>query len=240
MAHGVLLRHARAVGATDQVDLRRAQRLAHAVQVAHGVGGGVEAGIGLQRGGAVARKGGRRSLAEVIRIAVGVAAFRVLAGERIRLAGAALVDQHDVARLAHLAERPVDGRPDLHGRLARAAGKEEHGIVRRRPFVGRGQPGDVQRHLAAFGSGRILGHLVGRALRLDVGGQVGRRQRAGREGELAVMADGLLVGPRGGAVAAGERQGAQGGRECSTKLVFHASVPFELVPACHDGAAGRM
>ena len=43
--------------------------------------------------------------------------------------------------------------------------------------------------------------------RLDVGGQVGRRQRAGREGQLAVMADGLLVGPRGGAVAACERQG---------------------------------
>src|SRR5262245_65608478 len=51
-------------------------------------------------------------------------ALLVLAVETMRLAGAALVDQHDVAVAAHAVERRRGRGVEIHGRSARAAGQD--------------------------------------------------------------------------------------------------------------------
>ena len=161
IARRVLLRDAGAVGAADQVDLcRRPSAARTASRSRDGFGGGVEARIGAagQRLRASARhrpasaaRVGVVGLVERQLLAVGVAAV-----ERIGLAGAALVDQHDVALLAHFAQCHVDlggvarSPPGRGRRRGRTPGRPC-----RRPVAG-GQPGDVERDPAAVGLRRIL------------------------------------------------------------------------------------
>src|SRR5690606_17255970 len=114
--------------------------------------------------------------------------------QRIGAAGAALVDEDDVALPAYLAERGVDLRPYLDRRLARAAGEEEHRVGLLAALVGGRQPRDVQCDPAAAGIVGVLRHLEGGAARLHAADAGSAGQGAGLEHELAVLVAGNLGG----------------------------------------------
>ena len=86
--------------------------------------------------------------------------------ERIRLAGAALIDEHDVAVGEDLAIRLADHLRHLGGALAGSAGEEEQRIGLR---IGaqRRQDDDVQIDLAAGLGGAVFVDLEGAAIGID-------------------------------------------------------------------------
>ena len=78
-----------------------------------------------------------------------------VAVERVRLAGAALIDEDDVAIVLHARNNVADGLGELGGALAGAAGEEEERIGLR-ISAQRRQDDDVQVDLAALLGGAIL------------------------------------------------------------------------------------
>jgi len=146
----------------------------------------------------------RRVLVHLQRLAV-----RAQAAERIGTAGAALVDQEHIALLAHLAQRGIDDDRHFTGRLAGAAGEEEHRVRLAVAAVIRFQPGNAQVDLAALGMGAVLGHLQRAALGFHVGAGADRGQRARTELDrpVALARRVVAVGGTGsGCTAAGKHR----------------------------------
>ena len=112
MAAQVFERDARAVGAAPEVDLRVAERGAHRVEVGDPRGGRVLRGVDAARGELLRARGGLRHRIELERRVDAVVGLERGAGERRRAAGAALVDEHDVAVLAHAGQLRGERRRD--------------------------------------------------------------------------------------------------------------------------------
>ncbi len=163
VAPGVVLRHARAVGTAEQVDVLVAERGAHGVEVLHRDAGRVELRPCRERAEAFARElahlGGRQ-LAGRERFVVHRAV------EPVGAPGAALVHEHEVAFAPDAGEGAEDGRVTLDRALARAAGDEEQRI---RPGFRRDgrDDRDRQRDLRALRVGGVFRHLELSAARLD-------------------------------------------------------------------------
>jgi hypothetical protein len=168
VAHQILLGHARAVGNADEVELRRAERLAHRLQVVRGDRRRVVARIGfsLHQRQAFARRPAhfvevrarlRRRIARLVLVFA-------LAGQRVRTTGAALVQQQDVVMLAQRRERGRDPRPGLDRGLTGSAGQQHDKIRVGRFGVGLDQR-NLQIDLAPLGGIRVLRHPERRAVR---------------------------------------------------------------------------
>ena len=156
-------RGARAVGAAVDVDLVVAEERADIVEIVHRDRRRVERQVGV-----VLRLAG---LEAIERLLVGLherlqRIVVVVAVERIRLAGAALIDEDDVAIVLHAAEDLADHLGQLGGALAGSAGEEEQRIGLR---IGaeRRQHDDVQIDLAALLGGAILVDLERAAVGID-------------------------------------------------------------------------
>ena len=165
----VLLRDARAVGGGVEIDAPVAERGAHALEVRDRQGGGVEGdvGAGAERGQAALRTGG-----DVGETGAREAGGVVRAVEPVRAAGAALVEEHDVALAADARKHRCDRGVERGGRSARAAGEHEHGIGRGAAADG-GHPRHAQGDVPPGRPCRVFGHLQRAALR----GQHGQPQR---------------------------------------------------------------
>ena len=123
----IFLRGARAVRAAPEVDLVVAQRRAHRVEIGDPRRRRVLRGVDALRG-ELLRAGGRlRHRIELERRLEAVVGLERRADERRRAAGAALVDEHDVAILAHAGQRRGE-RSEEARRLAGAAGENEQRI----------------------------------------------------------------------------------------------------------------
>ncbi len=174
----VLLRDAGAVGNTVEVDALVAESCAHALKIRHrktrGVVGGARART--QQIEAALRGG------EDLRVGSLVEALLVLgAVEGIGGAGAALIDEYNVALALDTPERSRDACVERTRRLSRPAGEDEEriGLL---AAADRRHAGHVQSDPAAARVLRILGHLEDAA----VGRRHGESQRmldlAGCEG----------------------------------------------------------
>ena len=216
MAPEIMLREARAVRAADEVDALGADRLAHLVEVAHGVLRRVVARVAVDR-----REAGTEPLGEALggRDFLGhalVAAAFVFALELVRAAGAALVHQDHVTLLQHAPESRGDRGIGLERGLAGAAGEEEHRIglgPRGRALHER----DAERDLPAGRRVRVLRHLEVGALGLEHARLELLLEVAGLELERAELA------------CAGSSRQAQGEhRECCGKMRnAHATTPWK-------------
>jgi hypothetical protein len=157
----VLLRDARAVAAAPQVHLPITERFAHLVEI-----GDPRARRVLRRIDAFGRELPRAQQRFRHRIDV---EFGVLVGrergtvERRRAAGAALVDQHDVARAADRAELQRE-RTQRRGRLAGAAGDQHERVGCGGQRVRR-QHGDEDGEPASLRMPPVFGHVERAALR---------------------------------------------------------------------------
>ena len=147
-----------AVGAAPKRDFFGANGLAHQVDVPHGMVGRIKTQVGrlAQLGHAavdlLGREHGARTFEQVAFVAV----------ERVRAAGAAHVDQHDVAGAPAFVEEAENIRSERTGILTGPAGQKE----KRRLAgcaIGRLQNGNLKRDFAAGRSRRILRHLEGKA-----------------------------------------------------------------------------
>ncbi len=141
MAPRVFHRRARAVRAAPEVDAVVAERGAHRVEIGDPRGGRVLGRVDAP--GREFRGAGLRARHRVEFQRGFDVAFVELergAGERRAAAGAALVDEDDVAVLAHPVELGGE-RPEVRRRLARAAGEDEQRVALRSQGVG-GQDGD--------------------------------------------------------------------------------------------------
>jgi hypothetical protein len=185
MAHRELLGDAGAVGDADEVDLCGAERLPHRVEVADRVGGRVEAQVRIPRQGIAAALGRAPRLYAIVGVLVGV--LDLAARERMRLAGATLVDQEDVALLQQFGERGRDLRVTLGCRLPGTAGEHEHRIGFGRIVVAGRDPCDVERDPAAPRRGRVFRDHERAALGLDARRTEFGRQRARGERNAPVM-----------------------------------------------------
>ena len=128
--------------------------------------------------------------------------------ERRRAAGAALVDEHDVAVLAHAGQRRGEGAEEAR-RLAGAAGEDEQRVGARIERVG-GQHRDRKRDLAAVGLVAVLRDLERAALRGD--GSFGSRQSAS-----AIAARGGNASPQPARARTDEGRRRRGGTRSATE-----------------------
>ena len=150
-----LERDPRAVGAADQVDALGAELAPHRVEVLDRDRRGEEAEVafGLEVGLLQQR---RLALRDQALLALGLGllgeglVFRVLAGQRRRAAGAALVDEDDVAPVVQPGEQRHHLRRQRDRALPRAAGEEEH-RVGELPARQRRHDDVVDLHAAALG-----------------------------------------------------------------------------------------
>lgn len=148
VAARVLRGHPHAVRRAVEVDLVVAEVAAHCVEIGPGVRGRVAAQVDASRQ-AVAARGDRLDRKEI-------ALRSDLAFERIRLSGAALVDQDDVALAADAGEgRRVKVR-QARGRLSRPALQDEERLELAR--AQRGKDDDVQLDRASVLHAASLGH----------------------------------------------------------------------------------
>jgi intracellular septation protein A len=144
----------RAVGAAIQIDVLVAEMRADRIEVVHRDARRVVAHVGVVTSQAGFQPG-KRLLVGFHRLAEGVGRRSTV--ERVRLAGATLVDEDDIA----VAEYPPEDLPhlrrELRRRLTGSAGEEEQRVGTL--STQRGQHDDVQRDAAAGGCLRILEHL---------------------------------------------------------------------------------
>ena len=156
MTAQVLLGDARAIGHADEVEARCAERLAQRFEILDRLGGGVEARIGMLAD--LLETGARRgSRALDVEVQCFLLLGHGLAVERVRFAGAALVEQQDMPALACRPERSGHLWPGVDRRLAGPAGKVDDEVV-----VGRlraADQGEAQVDLAAAGLGAVLRYL---------------------------------------------------------------------------------
>ena len=189
------LRDSSAVGAAPKIDAFVAQRRANRVDVGDDFRRGVARDVDVIRSAQLAQfsetslRGGRRQIG-VDQLIERVARRQRGAFQRRRFAGAARIDEHDVAGAAYTAKRDRHGNQCLR-RLTGSAGEHEQGVGIGAERVG-GQHRNGQRKLAASGLGAVLGHLDGGALR-------GRREL----GQAALVHCDV---PRQRPVAAGAKQ----------------------------------
>ena len=114
----------------------------------------------------------------------GQVVFVERAGQRIRIPGPALIDEHDIPRFLDPLEEPHQGLGHLRRRLSRPAYQNEQG-VRGRVALIRGKNDHLQTDLPATVRGAIFEHLDRRAHRVDrtvPGGAI--FQNRGRRGLL--------------------------------------------------------
>ena len=118
VAARVLLRHPRAVGNANQIESRRAQRLAQRFQIAHCSAGRVE----LWRGA-------RCQILEAITQTLKCAGpLTRLTAERVRATRATLVHQHQQVPATQRFEGGGDGRKIIGGRASRTTVEKHNGI----------------------------------------------------------------------------------------------------------------
>ena len=127
----VLLGDTGAVRHADQIDFRCANRHAHRIQILDRIGGGVETQIGIAAELIAATRG---ETSDCLRTVVGlflgyrVLTAIVLAHQRMRAAGAALVEQDHAAFLERVRERARNLRIRIARRLSRTTGQHEYRI----------------------------------------------------------------------------------------------------------------
>ena len=128
MAQQIVLGHARAVGNADQIERRRAQGLTHGFQIARRHGGRVLARIGgfFHFAEAIAHMRAQCRWIETILVAI---VLGRLAGQRMRAAGAALIEQQDVMMLAQRCQRGGHLRPGFDRRLSGSAGQIDDDVA---------------------------------------------------------------------------------------------------------------
>ena len=114
----VLLRHLGAVGGAPQHELFVAQRLAQRLDVGDGVEARVEGAFGADLFGA--------RFDQLPAAVVGAGLFEAVAGERVRVAGAALVEHDQIARVEDRPEQFGERFGERDRRLPRPAGKRNH------------------------------------------------------------------------------------------------------------------
>ena len=221
-----------AVGAAVEVDALVAEGGADVVQVVHRDRRRVERGIGGEPPQALSQ---RRHRQHVVHVALRVVvAARQRAVEGIRAAGAALVDQHDVAVGEHPGEDAGERLGGGDRRLAGAADQDEQRI---------GSGGGAQRRQhrhpepdpAPLPGGAVLEHLERAAARLPVdAGELARRERQPRRGGRGRRArrPRSLGGGPGGGRAGGDHRGED---QCSadrdgTRRFTHPA--FSLLQSC--------
>ena len=173
----------RAIGKPQRIDARHAQRLAHRVHIGRRQRGGEKPQIAIRQGLQSQAAGAQPLQAQS---GVGLLGQRAQVGaraivgtaQRRAAAGAALVDEHQIAALpqTRMASGQRGGQAD--GALARAADKEKHRIGRFVPCQ-RGQQRQVDVDQHALGLRRVQGPLHAAAQRRL--GQAG--QAAGAEGQ---------------------------------------------------------
>ena len=140
VAAQVLEADARPVRAAPEVDAPIAERRAHLVQVLDGDGGHIEARVGVERREATRdQRLGKRVLEKRLQRRLLV----VLAVERVGVARAALVDEHDVAHVVEPREQGQHLGGERDRALARAARQHEDRIGFARAHPG-GHDGDVE------------------------------------------------------------------------------------------------
>ncbi len=184
---GVLLGDLGAVGGAPQHELFVAPRAAQRLDVGDGVGGGVEGAFGPDLFGA----GGDQLPGG----AVGAGLFEAVAGERVRVAGAALVEDDQIARVEDRSEQFDEGFGERDRGLAGAACERDH---RRARFPdGRAAAADRERDGPRRGPGGV-----------ERDGEVS----AGEVGAVLARAEGDRSFP-GPARAAGARRRAEGRRQ---------------------------
>ena len=174
----VLLRDYRAVRRAIEIDPVIAQCRAHPVEVLNGDAGGVEPNVGVRAqrfetalGAGNDRRG--RILREIVRVGRAI--------QRVGIAGAALIEEDDVAVTIDECEDRLEAGVEGGRTHARAASENEERIGTLARADGRHHR-DPQRDLAPAGSGGILRHGQSTALGLNqrqVEGlmQLARRQR---------------------------------------------------------------
>ena len=198
----VVERDAGAVAAAPQVPARDAERGANGFEVLDERRGRVAARVdaGLRE----LRRAGLRARQRIDLQQDGPeTGFRIgLAGERRRTAGAALVDEYDVARAADFVQARGERRQFARG-LARPAGEDEQRVGMGRERVRR-EDGDVDRNRPAPGRRAILRDRHGAAAR---GGRQSRKP-AVIERNRAFAARGPPRSPRAPAAATSRRNGS--------------------------------
>ena len=163
-------RGAAAVGAAVKIDFRIAEKLPHIVQIVHGDRRSVEANIGFRR---VSGQTGAQPFERGFEIRFELLVIG-LAVERVRIARAALIHQHDVAIGLERAERVADKARHFSGAASRTAGEVEDRVGSGLAAQARkddhlqgklaaGSRGAVLEdlHLTAVGVGRTLGTRAG-------------------------------------------------------------------------------
>ena len=145
-----------AVGAAPEVDGSVSQGDPHLLQIVHRDRRGVVLGVRVQRVQAFPPVGLRQFLGHAVEVAGPL--FEEIAGERVGLAGAALVHEHGVAVAEEIRGQTAQERREFGGRLPRPAGQVEHGIRLGVLFGGR-EDQDVEADLPPFGIGPVLQHL---------------------------------------------------------------------------------
>ena len=182
----VFQRRARPVGAAPEIDPVVAQRRARRIEIRDPRRRRVLRGIHALRGQLARAGSGLRHRIELERAFEAVVGLERRADERRRPAGAALVDEDDVAILADAGQRGGERTEKARG-LTGPAGENEQRVGARVQRVGR-KDRDEQRDLAAAGLASILGHLEGAALRGERKLRqpaVGEHDRATRPGAIA-------------------------------------------------------
>ena len=168
MAAQVLLRHARTVAAAPQVPARVPQRFAHRFQVGDPRRRRVLRGVDALCLELVGARAGPRQRVEIERFVLAWLEGRAV--QRRGAAGAALVDQHHVARAPHFGQAPGERRK-RRGGLTRAAGENDERILLGRQRV-RGEHGREDPDRATAGCGAVFRNLEFAAL--DGGREVGK------------------------------------------------------------------
>ena len=150
-----MLRDARAIGDTVQVDLPVTQGAAHRIQVAYRDAGGVLPQIGL-----------RRQLRQATINLCWQGLLIDLALQRLRLTGAALVDQDDVAITADARKGRGRAGVKVAGSHTRSARQDKHGVGCTLP-VDRGYARHKQAHAAPASVAAVFGDQQIAALAAD-------------------------------------------------------------------------
>ena len=126
-------RDPRSVGAADQVDPLGTELAPHRVEILHGDRRGDETEVALRlQVGLLEQR--RLALREEAQLPFGIGllgqrlVFRILAGQGRRAAGAALVDEDDVAPVVEAREKRHRLRGQRHRALPGAAGEKEHRV----------------------------------------------------------------------------------------------------------------
>jgi hypothetical protein len=191
MTHEVLLRHARSVRHTDEIELRRTERLPQRFEIFDEVGGGVCARIAVftHRVETALRLRTHAIEIDAGRVDLGAVVFAL---ERMRATGAALVDEQRVPMLEQLRKCIGDAGECLRRSLSRPT-REEHEEIRLGCFLIRAQQLHAQVEHAALRIVATLGHFERRAERLRgvllIFGAAREAQRAQHHGVGIVLHD---------------------------------------------------